>query len=151
MSAKLKCSKCGAEIDTLKFGWGKWGWLWSVAAVLAPLAIFYWVLSPMWWKGDYRKDLVVVQTDAKLSKGEVDVLGKVTNNGKHDWQSVEVMAELYTKEGQYLTGQAQRLPGSIRPGEERQFRISVLLLRSEAVIDSPKIVLKVIEASYSGF
>lgn len=151
MNAKLKCSKCGAEIDTLKFGWGKWGWLWSLAAVVVPLAVLFWVLPPMSSKGDYTKDLVVVQTDAKLSKGDIDVLGKVTNTGKHDWQSVEVLAELYTKEGQYLTAQGLRLPGSIRPGENRQFRITLLPPRNEPVIDSPKVVLKVIEASYYGF
>jgi len=36
MNAKLKCSKCGAEIDTLNFGWGKWGWLW-LALIFLPL------------------------------------------------------------------------------------------------------------------
>ena len=150
MNTKLKCSNCGAEIDTLKFGWGRWSWLWMLFAFV-PLALIYWNSPVLRSKGDYTKDLVVTQTDARLSKGDIDVLGKVTNNGKHDWQSVEVLAELYTKEGQYLTGQAQRLAGSIRPGEERQFRIPLLPPRSEPVIDSPKIVLKVVEANYYGF
>ncbi|MCX6900388.1 MAG: hypothetical protein NT105_17045 [Verrucomicrobia bacterium] len=148
MNTKLKCSNCGAEITNLNFGWGKWSWIWSLMAFLPLIVIMGYQWRP---KGDYRKDLVVAIVNTRVAQDNINVLAKVSNAGKHDWQSVEVLAELYGKDGQFLTQQPQSLAGAIQPGEERQFRFVLYAPSGEPLSTPPKIVLKAIQAHYFSF
>jgi len=152
MNTKLKCPNCGAEITNLSFGNGKWRWL-SVLFILLPLIVLFGPLrSALWWsKADYTKELVVTLVDTRFSKDKIDVLGKVGNASKHDWQMVEVLAELYSKDGRYLAQGALSLPGSIQPGAERQFRLVLYLPGDEPTAGSPKVVLKVVGAFHMPF
>jgi hypothetical protein len=148
MNAKLKCSNCGAEITNLNFGWGKWSWLAMLFAFVPMIVIWVHFWQP---KGDYRKDLVVTVVNARVAQDKINVLAKVINTGKHDWQGVEVLAELYGKDGQFLSQQPQSLAGAIQPGEERQFRFIFYSPAGEPLSTPPKIVLKPVQATHLPF
>jgi hypothetical protein len=143
MNTKLKCSNCGAEISTLNFGTGKWMWLIYLVGLL-PLIFF--MNRYCWQKGDYRQDLQATVVEARVVKDRINVVAKVRNVGKHDWQNVEMLAEIYGKDGKFLTQQSQRLAGAMRPGEERQFRLVLFAPSDEQIPDAPKVVLKPVDA-----
>ncbi len=148
MNTKLKCSNCGAEITNLNFGWGKWSWLWVLLSFLPMIFIFGYLWQP---KGDYRKDLVFTVVEARVAQANINVHAKVRNAGKHDWQGVEVLAELYGKDGKFLTQQPQSLVGTMQPGEERQFRFVLYAPSDEPLSPSPKIVLRAVSANHFPF
>ncbi|MBI5687729.1 MAG: hypothetical protein HZC54_21880 [Verrucomicrobia bacterium] len=148
MNTKLKCSNCGAEITNLNFGFGKWNWLWMLVGFLPLLFVFWTFWQP---KGDYRKDLVVTVVHTRVAPDNINVLAKIRNEGKHDWQSVEVLAELYGKDGQFLTQQPQSINGALQPGEERQFRFVFYPPSGEPLSTPPKIVLKPVQAHHFAF
>ena len=144
MNAKVKCSNCGAEITNLTFSWGKKQWLWMLLAFLPMIGFILWFERP---RGDFAKELKTSLLDARFLKDEVVVLGKVSNLGKHKWQSVTVEAEFYGKDGRFLDEASHSLSASLRPGSEENFRITLRKPSEEVMTNSPKVTLKVADAS----
>jgi hypothetical protein len=144
MNAKLKCSNCGAEITNLTLGWGAKQWLWMLVPFVVMIACVFWFEYP---RGDFRKELSVSLLNTRLSTNEVAVLGSVTNSGKHEWQSVSIQAEFYDKEGQFLDEASGYVSGPLRPHSEEHFRLTLGRPAKETVTGSPKVIVRVSEAT----
>ena len=148
MNAKVKCSNCGAEITNLTFSWGMKQWLWMLVPIVLAIVAAVWITYP---RGDFRKELSISVLNTRFSTNEVAVLGTVTNAGKHEWQSVEIKAEFYDKEGHFLDETSEYLSGSVRPRSEEHFRLSLHKPGEEIVTGSPKVVVKVSDARHDPF
>ena len=152
MNAKLKCSNCGAEISNLTFSWGKKQWLWMLVAFV-PIIIFAAVMPFIFQKskGDFSNELQTTLLETRFSTNRIDVLGKVTNSGKHEWQSIEVKAEFYSKAGRFLDEESTYLSGSLKSGTEDNFRISLNKPAEEVLTNSPNVTLKITGAYNNSF
>jgi hypothetical protein len=149
VNAKLKCSNCGAEISNLTLSWGKKQWLWMLIAFV-PIIIFGIVMSLIESpKGDFSKDLQTTLLETRYSTNRIDVLGKITNSGKYKWSSIDVKAEFYDKNGRFLDEESGYISGSVKPGEEDNFRLSLNKPDDELLTNSPNVIVKVTGA-YNG-
>ena len=144
MNAKVKCSNCGAEITNLTFSWGKKQWLWMLLAFVPMMCFLLWLDRP---RGDFTRELSVSLLDTRISKDKIDVLGKINNAGRHVWESISVKAEFYGKDGRFLDEESSYISGSIRPGADEHFRITLKNPDEKLINESPKVILKVAGAS----
>ena len=148
MTAKLKCSHCGAEMTNLTFSWGKKQWLWMIVAFLPLIGLVWWLERP---RGDFMQELKTSIMETLVTTNGIAVLGKVTNSGKHEWQSVQVEAEFYGNDGRFLDEESQFVSGSLRPGAEENFRLTLRSPGEELITNSFKVRLKVTDASNYAF
>jgi hypothetical protein len=51
-------------------------------------------------------------------------IGQVANAGNGTWANVEIVAELFDRDGEFLDKCSSYLDGSIAPGETRNFKVS---------------------------
>jgi hypothetical protein len=151
VNTKLKCSNCGAEISNLTLSWGKKQWLWALIAFV-PIIIFgivmFLIESP---KGDFSKDLQTTLLETRYSTNRIDILGKIMNSGKRTWNNIDVKAEFYGNNGRFLDEESGYISGSVKPGEEENFRLSLNKPADELLTNSPSVILKVTEAYNSSF
>ena len=51
-------------------------------------------------------------------------LGVISNSGKDSWQNVEVLVELFAKDGTFVDKCSSYMDGSIGPAQDRNFKVS---------------------------
>jgi regulatory protein YycI of two-component signal transduction system YycFG len=110
MKAQLKCSNCGAEISNLNMSWGQKQWMWIVPFFI--LMIFFPFATDYFLKGDkhnFRSDLVLKDTERRLTNGNIEILGSIENHGVVDWQNIVIKADLFDKEGKFIDQVSSRL------------------------------------------
>ena len=77
-------------------------------------------------------------------------LGTIVNNGQDTWESVEVLAELFDKEGTFVDKCSSYMDGSISPGQTRNFKVSCSGCRDDSqpmVYD--RYTIAIVDASFS--
>jgi len=51
-------------------------------------------------------------------------VGQIVNEGTGTWRHVQIVVELFDKDGQFIDKCSDQLEGSISPGETRNFKVS---------------------------
>jgi hypothetical protein len=150
--AKLKCSNCGAELTNLIFGWGKKQWLWGLLSFVPLIIFFIWINQRLLrHNDDFATDIAVTLLERKTSGDQINVLGKLKNNGEHTWNRVTVEAEVYDKAGKFLDESSDYLSMTLAPDSEEYFRITLRSADPETLDESAKVVLKVTDANEDRF
>jgi hypothetical protein len=76
-------------------------------------------------------------------------IGAVRNNGKDTWEGVELLAEMFGKDGAFLDKCSSYVDGSVAPGESRNFKVSCAGCRDVRVpLQYDKYTIKVVDARY---
>ena len=76
-------------------------------------------------------------------------LGSIQNAGVDTWQSVEVLVELFDKEGTFVDKCSSYLDGSIGPGQIRNFKVSCSECRDAAQrLAYDRYRIEIVSASY---
>lgn len=125
MKAQLKCSNCGAEISNLNMSWGRKQWLWFIPLII--FMIFFPMLMDHMLKGDkydFRTDLAIKDTEKSYTDGTIEILGRIENHGKVNWENVVVKAELFGKGNKFLDEISGRIATNILPGGGDYFKLS---------------------------
>lgn len=149
MDAKIKCSSCGAEISNLKLSWeyGKKQWLF-VAIILVPMLLL--VIRMEWPKPDYSDELSARLIEVRRTNESLDIIGSISNSGKHDWDSVTVKADCKDKNGKFVDSADQYIPGSVKAKSEEKFRISFRKPSPEALDPGAMCQVRVVGARHYG-
>ena len=140
MAAKLKCSNCGEEISTFNMSWG-----WKHLLFIVPIMLIGFL--PMGrlflFKGDISKELVLSEVEKRLTGGNLEIVGLITNNGNHDWTSVTIEAEFFDTSGVFLDEGQEYLRSNVSRGEKEHFKITIRNPKESMTSDQSKMVVKV--------
>lgn len=78
MTAKMKCSNCGAEINTLNMTWGRKYWWFTIPIMI----LGFWPLAKMTlFKADITKALVISDVTRRVDGTSLEIIGLITNQG----------------------------------------------------------------------
>lgn len=123
MKANIHCSNCGAELQSLNMNWSmRRQWLWMLPILILgflPLGRLY------FGQGDFKKDLLLTVLERQPTTSGLDLLGRIENQGRRAWQSIEVEAEFYDRDGKFLGESAATVRSQVAAGESENFRISL--------------------------
>ena len=126
MTAKMKCSNCGADINTLNMTWGRKYWWFTIPIML----LGFWPLAQLTlFKGDITKDLVVSDVTRRADGSSLEIFGLITNQGGKQWSGVTVEAEFFDASGTFIDEESEYLRTDIAPHAKEHFKIT---LRSQA-------------------
>lgn len=126
MTAKMKCSNCGADISTMNMTWGRKYWLFTIPIML----IGFWPLAQMTlFKADITKALVVSDVTRRVNGSSLEIIGLITNQGGKQWSGVTVEAEFFDASGTFIDEESEYLRTDIAPNAKEHFKIE---LRSQA-------------------
>ncbi|SKA88334.1 hypothetical protein SAMN02745166_01402 [Prosthecobacter debontii] len=120
--AKMTCSNCGAEISTMNMSWGRKYWLFTIPLMLLG---FLPLIKMTFFKGDVVKDLKITEVTKRQAGSGLEVLGLITNEGKHKWSSVVVEAEFFDASGAFLDEWTETLRSDIAPGAQEHFKVTL--------------------------
>lgn len=143
MNAKLKCSNCGAEMNNFNLSWGKKYWLIMIPAMLVGILAFVPMLKMTFFKGDVTKDLVISDVRKRVNDQSIEVVGLITNKGRHTWSSVTVEAEFFDGSGAFLDELSSYLASEIPVGAKEHFKISLPSIDSRLRADETKMIVKI--------
>jgi hypothetical protein len=140
MIAKMKCSNCGAEMSNLNMSWGR-KQLWFIIPIL--LLGFWPMAKLLWFKGDAMKDLVISDVQKRMNGRSLEIVGIVTNTGKHKFSSVTIEAEFFDAAGNFLDEEDEYLRSDINGGAKEHFKITMTSPPAQASAAETKMVVKV--------
>ena len=110
---------------------------------------------PMWRlyrpKGDYRKDLQVTVLEKRTTDSLFEILGTVQNNGKTEWENIELNVEFYSAEGKFIDEAFGRVSSTVEPGKSEHFKIAIPAASDRIRAESSRMELKVASAYSSMF
>lgn len=93
--------------------------------------------------------LVIKEHRPQQPESNTAFLGVMGNNGKDTWESVEVLVELFAKDGTFVDKCSSYMDGSIAPGQERNFKVSCSGCRDPAQpVKYDKYTIEISDASY---
>lgn len=141
MTAKIKCSNCGAEISNLNFSWGK-KYLWFVIPIM--LLGFLPMLRLTLFKGDATKDLALSGIEKRQNEDSLSIVGLVTNTGKRSWSSVRLEAEFYDASGNFIDEGSDYLRADIPSGGKEHFKITIKVHPEAVKAPETKMIVKVV-------
>ena len=100
---------------------------------------------------DYTPDAGLSITEHRPQKPVANdaFIGTLTNSGKDTWDNVEILAEMFAADGQFVDKCSSYLDGSIAPGQARNFKVSCAGcrdVRTPLVYD--KYTIAIVDASY---
>jgi hypothetical protein len=140
MIARFKCSQCGAEMSNLTMNWGWKHWLVTIPLMLLCL---YPALKLTVFKGDATKELAVSEISKRTNDRAVDIIGLITNQGRHKWSSVTIKAEFYDADGHFLDENTEYLRSEVAPGAREHFKMSFRTSEPKVLAADVKMVVKV--------
>jgi hypothetical protein len=75
---------------------------------------------------EYTADarLTIKSHRPQLPQNNSAFLGVISNSGKDTWENVEVLVELFAKDGTFVDKCSSYMDGSISPAQERNFKVS---------------------------
>lgn len=77
-------------------------------------------------------------------------LGTILNSGQDAWENVEVLVELFDKEGTFLDKCSSYMDGSISPGQTRNFKVSCSGCRDDSQpVVYHQYTIAIVDASFS--
>ena len=143
MQAKVKCSNCGAEISNLNFSWGRKQWLLMLPALLIiPIALFP-LYRLNFMKGDIAKELSISNVEKRVRGPNGEVVGIITNHSKRAWNGVNVEAEFFDADGNFLDEERSFLSLDLVPGAQEHFKISIHTSDPKVLENDAKVVVKI--------
>lgn len=93
--------------------------------------------------------LAIKEHRPQRSENNTAFLGVMENNGKDTWESVEVLVELFAKDGTFVDKCSSYMDGSIVPGQERNFKVSCSGCRDPAQpVTYDRYTMEIVDASY---
>jgi hypothetical protein len=141
MIAKIKCSNCGAEMSNLNMSGGR-KHLWFTIVIL--LLGFFPMAKLYWFKGDATKDLVISEVQKRrVGEGSLEIVGLITNIGKHQFSSVTIEAEFYDAAGNFIDEEDEYLSSDIAGGAKEHFKITMTRPPAQVISPDTKMVVKV--------
>ena len=112
-------------------------------------------LYPMWRllgpKGDYREDLHVVVLDRRVTDNRLEILGSIENRGSTTWQRVELEAEFYDADGNFIDEESSYMSGALVSGQKENFKISAYVTNDEIAGGDVTMKIKVADADAKQF
>jgi len=140
MAAKLKCSNCGEEISTFNMSWG-----WKHLLFIVPIMLigFLPMARLFLFKGNISKELVLSEVEKRLTGGNLEIVGLITNNGNHDWTAVAIEAEFFDTSGVFLDEGQEYLRSNVSRGAKEHFKITIRNPKESMTSDQSKMVVKV--------
>ncbi len=141
MTAKIKCSNCGAEISNLSFSWGK-KYLWFLIPFV--LISFLPILRLTFFKGDVAKELTLSGIEKRQNADGLSIVGLVTNTGKRSWSSVRLEAEFYDASGKFIDEGSDYLRADIPAGGKEHFKMTIKVPAEAVNSPDTKMVVKVV-------
>jgi len=93
--------------------------------------------------------LVIKEHRPQSPEANSAFIGVMQNTGSDSWQTIEVLVELFDKQGAFVDKCSSYLDGSIGPGQARNFKVSCSECRNNSqplVYDRYKI--EIVSASY---
>ena len=148
MKATVKCSHCGAEITNLNFSWGKKQWLWIIPFLLLCLLPLWRIYQP---KGDFRKDLEVIVLEKRVTDSQFAILGTIQNTGKTQWKNIELDAEFYSPDGNFVDEASSRVSSSVDPGAVEHFKMEIRTPSAQVRSETTRMEVKIADAYTSPF
>ncbi|MCE2694249.1 MAG: DUF2393 domain-containing protein, partial [Verrucomicrobiaceae bacterium] len=140
MIAKMKCSNCGAEMSNLNMSWGK-KQLWIILPIM--LLGFLPMVKLFWFKGEATRDLVISDVQKRTVGDTLEIVGLVTNKGKHKFSSVTIEVEFFDPAGVFIDEQNEYMRSHIVGGAKEHFKISVKSPPAQVNSADSKMVVKV--------
>jgi len=143
MKTTLKCSNCGAEIDTMQMAWGKKS-RWVLFLAIPMMFIGFWPAARlMFFRPDPVKDLTLSEVTQRWTNSGIDVLGLIDNHSSHDWTSVTLQADFFDHDGKFIDLQTEYLSGGIRHQDQQHFKITLRSPSAQSMPATTKVVVKV--------
>jgi hypothetical protein len=68
--------------------------------------------------------LVIKEHRPQRTDNNSAFLGVISNRGKDSWENVEVLTELFAKDGTFVDKCSSYMDGSVAPGQDRNFKVS---------------------------
>ena len=103
------------------------GFLYGIGFGVSVGAIYYFITERMMnavWL-DVASEKVVITKHEKLNRDSlVLVLGAVENQGTEPARALNIQVDLFDKTGKFVDQCTQYLPGTLRAGESRNFKVS---------------------------
>ena len=151
MKAKMKCSSCGAEMDNLNMSWGKKQWLYIVPIIPIMLLGFYPLFKMTVFKGDPSKEMSISEIRKQTDGKTIEIMGLITNTGRHEWTSVTVEVEFFGSDGKFLDEKSEYIRSDIKPGDKEHFKISIRDADQQLSAESIDMKLKIAGGRTSPF
>jgi len=130
-------------MSNLNFTQGKKHLLYRLFMIPIMLLAFLPIIRMTFFKGDVTKDLVISEVQKRSNGQSIDVLGLITNNGRHKWSSVTIEAEFFDGSGVFLDEQSSYLRSEIPAGAKEHFKISMRTSDSKLKAEDTKMVVKI--------
>jgi hypothetical protein len=147
MTAKLRCSACGAEHEKLTIvSGGKHQWIFSILAFL-PVIWIFWSMRDK----DFSKDLELRNVQKHISDSTLTVVGAIHNSGGRRWEHPTIEAEFYSESGQFLGELSERVDGSAPPRSDENFSLSFEQIPGRFMSEKVQIKIKITDALSSAF
>jgi hypothetical protein len=148
MKTSVKCSNCGAELETFHFSAGKMQWV----AFLLMVVVFVLVLWPNWRPqkpaaGDYRADLTTTVLEKRMTDRGAEVLGTIENRGKVRWEHIWLSVQFYGPDGRFLDEASNPIASSVDPGQKEHFKVTIQQVSPGVDANGVKTEVKVADAS----
>lgn len=151
ITAKMKCSNCGAEMSNMNFSWDKKYWLMMLPIIPILLLGFYPIAKMTLFKGDASKELSVSDIQKSSNAQNIDVVGLITNNGSHKWTNITIEAEFFDGSGAFLDEQSTSLRTEVPAGAKEHFKISFRTAETKLMAEDTKMVVKIAGGHTSPF
>jgi len=150
MKAAVKCSNCGAEITNLNFSWGKKQWIWFLPIIPIMLIGFL----PLWNlnkpKGDFREDLKITILEKRQAEN-YEILGTVENNGKTEWENINIDCDFFDSKGAFIDKASGRVGAVVMPGGKEYFKITAKDPSARLTASGVELKAKIADAYTSRF
>jgi len=91
------------------------------------------------------------QIEKSFQNGTIEFIGIVQNNGKVDWENIEIEVELFSKDGKFMDELNRKLSVNIPPGQSEHFKISAKDYPETKWNSIDQIKAKIADAYHSNF
>jgi hypothetical protein len=98
----------------------------------------------------YKPDSGLTIKDQRPQKPaqNTSFIGTIQNEGKDTWESVQVVAELFDKDGQFVDKCSSYESGRIAPGQNHNFKVACGGCRDESVAPYDHYTISIVDANY---
>ena len=99
---------------------------------------------------EYKADAGLVIKAHRPQKAEDNdaFVGQIANEGKESWANVEIVAELFGTDGEFLDKCSSYVDGTLAPGQTRNFKVSCPNCRDNPMQPYDSYTLAVVDARF---
>lgn len=151
MKANYKCEHCGKESETvLRMKHGKIAWFIIPLSILPGLFFF----STFYFKPDLHSSLSIKNVSKKTkndSSRYLEVKGKIKNTSNSTWDGVQVEAEFFDKNGEFIDEATEYISSQIAPQGSENFLLKIRSSDNLTYDPETRMVLKISDGRVSIF